>query len=171
MTIKNKRGWWDEECTESKREVRKELRKWRKGKGEAERYKERKKEYREMCDRKKEEKERMIREIGEAKTEGKVWELIGRVRKRRRRVNEEIKPEEWKEYFMDLMGGVENRVVKGEGDRSRQEEEEIGLEEIRNVIKKLKTGKAIGNDGIPNEAWKYGGEEMDMGGMQTCLER
>ncbi|XP_024878641.1 trichohyalin-like [Temnothorax curvispinosus] len=95
MTIKNKRGWWDEECTESKREVRKELRKWRKGKGEAERYRERRKEYREMCDRKKKkEKERMIREIGEAKTEGKVWELIGRVRKRRRRVNEEIKPEE-----------------------------------------------------------------------------
>ncbi|XP_071648497.1 uncharacterized protein [Temnothorax longispinosus] len=28
------------------------------------------------------------------------------------------------------------------------------------VIKKLKTGKAIGNDGIPNEAWKFGGEEM-----------
>ncbi|XP_024891322.1 trichohyalin-like, partial [Temnothorax curvispinosus] len=169
VTIKNKRGWWDEECTESKREVRKELRKWRKGKEEAERYRERRKEYREMCDRKKkEEKERMIREIGEAKTEGKVWELIGRVRKRRRRVNEEIKPEEWKEYFIDLMGGVENRVVKGEGNGSRQEEEEIGLEEIRNVIKKLKTGKAIGNDGIPNEAWKYGEEEMVKWIWEVC---
>ncbi|XP_024884283.1 trichohyalin-like [Temnothorax curvispinosus] len=168
-TVKNKRGWWNEECTESKREVRRELRKWRKGKGEAERYRESRKEYREMCDRKKkEEKERMIREIGEAKTEGKVWELIGRVRKRRRRVNEEIKPEEWKEYFMELMGGVENRVVKGEGDRSRQEEEEIGLEEIRNVIKKLKTGKAISNDGIPNEAWKYGGEEMVKWIWEVC---
>ncbi|XP_071572354.1 uncharacterized protein [Temnothorax nylanderi] len=159
--IKNRRGWWDEECTEGKRGVRRELRKWRKGKGEVERYRERKKEYRDMCERKKkEEKERMIREIEEARTEGEVWKLIGRARKRRKRVNEEIKQEEWKEYFMELMGGMENRVVKGEGDGNRQEEEEIELEEVRNVIKKLKTGKAIGNDGILNEAWKYGGEKM-----------
>ncbi|XP_024883667.1 trichohyalin-like [Temnothorax curvispinosus] len=83
-----------------------------------------------MCERKKkEEKERMIREIGEARTERKVWELIGRVRKRRKRINEEIKPEEWKEYFMEFMGGVENRVVKGKGGGGRQEEEGIELEE------------------------------------------
>lgn len=75
--------------------MRKELRKWRKGKGEVEGYREGMREYREMCKRKKkEEKERMIREIGEARTEGKVWELIGRVRKRRKRINEEIKLEE-----------------------------------------------------------------------------
>ncbi|XP_024875210.1 ABC transporter F family member 4-like [Temnothorax curvispinosus] len=166
---KNGRGWWDEECKEKKREVRKELRKWRKGRGEVERFREERKEYREMCKRKKnEEKERMIREIGEAKTEGKVWELIGRVRKRRKRINEEIKMEEWKEYFMELMGGMENRVVKGEGGGSRQREEEIELEEVRNVIKKLKAGKAIGNDGIPNEAWKYGGEEMEKWIWEIC---
>ncbi|XP_071580245.1 uncharacterized protein [Temnothorax nylanderi] len=158
---KNGRGWWDEECRERKREVRKELRKWRKGKGEVERYREGRKEYRETCERKKkEEKERMIREIGEARTEEKVWELIGRVRKRRKRINEEIKMEDWKEYFMELMGRVANRVVKGEGGGGRQGEEEIELEEVRKVIEKLKIGKAIGKDGISNEAWKFGGEEM-----------
>ncbi|XP_071582205.1 uncharacterized protein [Temnothorax nylanderi] len=68
--------------------------------------------------------------------------------------------EEWKEYFMELMGGMENKVVKGDGGGNRHEEEEIELEEVRNVIKKLKTGKAIGRDGIPNEVWKFGGEEM-----------
>lgn len=54
--------------------MRKELRRnWRKGRGEVERYREKKKEYRKMCERKKkDEKERMIREIEEAKTEGKV---------------------------------------------------------------------------------------------------
>ncbi|XP_071577594.1 uncharacterized protein [Temnothorax nylanderi] len=157
----NKRGWWDVECKERKREVRRELRKWRKGSGEAERYRGGRREYRELCKKKKEEeKDRMTREIGEAKTEGKVWELIGRVRKRRKRVNEEIKMEEWKEYFMELMGGMENRVVKGEGGGNRHEEEEIELEEVRNVIRKLKTGKAIGSDGIPNEVWKFGGEDL-----------
>ena len=28
------------------------------------------------------------------------------------------------------------------------------------MIDGLKDGKAIGNDGIPNEVWKYGGEDI-----------
>ncbi|XP_077273093.1 uncharacterized protein LOC143903409 [Temnothorax americanus] len=169
---KNGRRWWDKECKEKKREVRKELRKWRKGRGEVERYREERKEYREMCKRKKkEEKERIIREIGEAKTEGKVWELISRVRKKRKRINEKIKMKEWREYFMELMGGMENKVLKGEGRRNRQKEEKIELEEVRNVIKKLKAGKAIGNDGIPNEAWKFGGEEMEKCGYGKFVQK
>ncbi|XP_071568793.1 uncharacterized protein [Temnothorax nylanderi] len=167
----SRRGWWDAECKERKRDVRRELRKWRKGNGDAERYRGGRREYREMCKRKKEEeKDRMTREIGEAKTEGKVWELIGRVRRRRKRANEEIKMEEWKEYFMELMGGMENRVVKGDGGGNRHEEEEIELEEIRNVVKKLKTGKAISRDGIPNEVWKFGGEEMVRWVWEICKQ-
>lgn len=34
---KRKSGWWDGECRERKREVRRELRKWRKGKNMGER--------------------------------------------------------------------------------------------------------------------------------------
>jgi len=49
------------------------------------------------------------RETGEAKTEGKVWELIRRKRKRWKRVNEEIKMEEWKEHFLRLLGGSKGR--------------------------------------------------------------
>jgi len=30
--------------------------------------------------------------------------------------------------------------------------------EIRKVVGKLKDGKAMGMDGIPNEVWRYGGE-------------
>lgn len=30
--------------------------------------------------------------------------MISRVRKRRKRINEDINLEEWKEYFMELMG-------------------------------------------------------------------
>lgn len=40
-----KRGWWDKECEKKKREVRGEMRRWRKGTGEEERYKKRKLEY------------------------------------------------------------------------------------------------------------------------------
>ena len=40
------------------------------------------------------------------------------------------------------------------------EEGDLGLEEIKRVVMKLKDGKAGGGDGIQNEVWKYGGEEV-----------
>jgi len=39
-------------------------------------------------------------------------------------------------------------------------EEEIGIGEVRNAIKKLKVKKAAGVDGIPIESWKFAGEEL-----------
>lgn len=41
----------------------------------------------------------------EVKREGEVWEIVNRERKRRRRINEGIEMEEWREHFMRLMGG------------------------------------------------------------------
>jgi len=165
---RDKRGW-DKECREKKREVKKILRKWKRRREEGEVYRRKKREYREMCEAKRqEEKDRMIREIGKANTEAKVWKLIGRIRKRRR-INEEIKMEEWKEYFMELMGGMDGRVIRGDGGTKMQGEEEIEVNEIRNAIGRLEIGKAIGSDGIPNEAWKYGGEEMEKWEVwETC---
>lgn len=61
---KGRKGWWDGECREWKRIVRRELRKW-KGRGESgERYRKAKKEYRRLCEEKKEEKnERWMAEL------------------------------------------------------------------------------------------------------------
>lgn len=44
--------WWDRECEEKKKEVRGELRAWRRRDMEWE-YRKEKKEYKELCDRKK----------------------------------------------------------------------------------------------------------------------
>lgn len=158
---RNMRGWWDEECREKKGEVRKELRCWRKGSGTKEKYREKKREYHEMIERKKrEEQEEMVREISEANTENKVWEIINRDRKKRKTMGEGIEAEEWKSYFMSLIGGEEERLRMGtEGTRREGDETEISKEEIRLVIRNLKEGKAVGIDGIPNEAWRYGGEQ------------
>jgi len=38
---------------------------------------------------------------------------------------------------------------------------DVDLNEVRNVIRKLKDGKAMGEDGIPNKAWKYGEEKVE----------
>ena len=36
----------------------------------------------------------------------------------------------------------------------------ISIDEVRIAVKKLKKGKAVGIDGIPNEAFKYGGDQV-----------
>lgn len=50
---KNEKSWWDNECREKKKEVRKELRKWRKREGDRDRYRQVKRQYTELCERKK----------------------------------------------------------------------------------------------------------------------
>ncbi|XP_029176945.1 golgin subfamily A member 6-like protein 22 [Nylanderia fulva] len=95
---KKSREWWNTDCAKMKKTMRKSLRKWRKGKGEEEEYKELKKAFREKCEeRKKEEEERLIREIGEARTDKQVWEIVNRERRKRKKVNEEIEEEGWRE--------------------------------------------------------------------------
>jgi len=172
---RNKKGWWDEECRERKRQVRGELRKWKRDGGKGDRYRLLKKEYKGLCEeKKKEEKERMIKEVGEAKTEGNVWdvwELVNRERKKRKRLNETIELEVWKEYFMGLLGGVEKRAVKGMGreeGRREKKEKEVEREEVKGAIGRLKDGKALGIDGIPNEVWRYGGEELKNWAWEIC---
>lgn len=58
----------------------------------------------------------MVRKIGEARTEEKVWEIVNRERRNRKIINKEIKLKEWKHYFM---GGMKERVIKGIGKKNR----------------------------------------------------
>jgi len=121
-------GWWDWECVEKKREVRRELRKWRKGRRSGEGYRRMKGEYKQLCEEKrKAENEKWEREAMEVRRESEVWDLVNRERKKGRRVNEEIGMEEWEDYFRRLLGGVEERVVRG-GERRREGEGE-GIQE------------------------------------------
>lgn len=54
------------------------------------------------------------------------------------------------------------RVKRGEARMvEKVEEEKISREELRKVMRKLRDRKAKGRDGIPNDVWKYGGEEVE----------
>jgi len=61
------------------------------------------------------------------------------------------------------VAGKDGRVIKrlGRGEEEGNEEREIGREEVRRAIKKLKEGKARRIDGIPGEVWKYEGEDIE----------
>ena len=164
---KVERGWWDEECEGVKRQVRRELRRWRKGLEDRSKYIGLKREYKVLCERKKEEENRKWeKKAEEARNESEVWEIVNKDRRKKRRVNEGIRMEEWKEYFMCLLGGVETRVVRGDERKDRESgrrevEQGISKEEVRKVVSKLKVGKAGGLDGIPNEVWRWGGRRLE----------
>lgn len=134
-----KRGWWDRECEERKREVKRSLRKWRGGIGEREKYRNGKKDYIELYERKRrEENEDWERRAKEARREKEVWDIVNRERKgRKKRVNTGIEMRKWKEYFMRLLDGIERRVVNGKGNgRRKGEEGDISREDVKSSDKK-----------------------------------
>ncbi|KAL1462186.1 hypothetical protein WDU94_014046 [Cyamophila willieti] len=74
--------------------------------------------------------------------------------------------ERWKNYFENLLNCDVSRDTRNEEEQLVYlNEEEIEAPtplEIVNVINKLKTGKAAGEDKIPAEVLKAGGEELNM---------
>lgn len=68
--------------------------------------------------KKKQENDRWEEIVKKARNEKDIWKIVNR--KKRRIVNEEIEAEEWREYFMELLGGIEYKV------RRRWRGKEIG---------------------------------------------
>lgn len=72
---------------------------------------------------------------------------------------------------MDLLGGMEGRVVWGRGerrDRRDLDEGEIRWDEMKKVIDNLKVGKAAEVDGLGNELWKFGEREVRDWAWRFC---
>lgn len=60
-----------------------------------------------MCEKKRRKKKEEIREAKEARTEGRIWEIIRKEREERKSVEEDIRKETWNEYFMGLLRRIE----------------------------------------------------------------
>lgn len=64
--------------------------------------------------KKKQENDRWEEIVEKARNEKDIWKIVNR--KKRRIVNEEIEAEEWREYFMELLGGIEYKKKGGDGE-------------------------------------------------------
>ena len=64
------------------------------------------------------------------------------------------------QYKSAVLGNTEDYKLKTDKFKERIEETPITKEERCNAIKRLKNGKAQGEDNIPNKFLKYGGEEL-----------
>jgi len=80
-----------------------------------------------------------------------MWEIINREKGRRGRINEGM--EKWKDYFIGVLGGVEGRVIMGDGKEREKEkkgkgegEKEISMSEIREALNRLREGKVMNLD-------------------------
>nr|XP_033200100.1 golgin subfamily A member 6-like protein 6 [Bombus vancouverensis nearcticus] len=151
--------WYDKEWKESKREIRRKMTKFRKGKCSREEFIEEKKRWRER-------RGEGMEKINKIKTEQEAWKYINKYRRRREVVDEEIREEEWKNHCMETLEGTESKedrrtAVRREEEESKEEREDnIEKEEVILQIRKLKEKKATGEDGLENEVWKYVPKEV-----------
>ena len=77
-------------------------------------------------------------------------------------VNSEAMLKRWKEYFEKLMNEENNRDPRTEEAEVVNEEVNcVGREEVKNALRRMKKGKAVGLDELPVEVWKYMGEMGD----------
>ena len=74
-------------------------------------------------------------------------------------VNSEAVLKRWKEYFEKLMNEENNRDPRTEEAEVVNEEVNcVSREEVKNALRRMKKGKAIGPDELPVEVWKCMGK-------------
>ena len=77
-------------------------------------------------------------------------------------INSEEVLKRWQEYFEKLMNEENNREPRKEESNVLNEEVNcVSREEVKNALRRMKKGKAVGPDELPVEVWKCMGE-MDI---------
>ena len=74
-------------------------------------------------------------------------------------VNSEAVLKRWKEYFEKLMNEKNNRDPRTEEAEVVNEEVNcVSRKKVKNALRRMKTGKAVGPDELPIKVWKCMGE-------------
>lgn len=128
-------------------------------------------EYKRWSDKERKKHKKVEEEkIRSIRTEEEAWKYINKFRKKKEGVDEDIEFKNWKKHFMELLGGVKEKVIMEEEAEKREEEkaekdgeekEEITRKELINQLRRLKKAKAPGENGIENEAWRLMSREIE----------
>ena len=169
--------WWNEEVQESIRKKRLAKKRW-----DMQRDEESKQEYKEMRREAKKEVakaknnayDELYEELDSKEGERTLYRLarqrhqagkdVQQVRMMKDKDGKVMTDEEsvlriWKEYYKGLMNEENERERReNDGERVNLEVEKISKEEVRENMKRMKNGKAVGPDDIPVEVWKCLGE-------------
>ncbi|KAK3514203.1 hypothetical protein QTP70_009458 [Hemibagrus guttatus] len=169
--------WWNEEVQDSIQRKRLAKKKW-----DMDRTEENRQEYKELQRRVKREVSKakqkaydelytrldtregekdLYRLARQRDRDGKDVQQVRVIKDRDGRVltSEESVQRRWKEYFEELMNEENEREKRVEGVNSvEQKVDKIRKDEVRNALKRMKSGKAVGPDDIPVEVWKCLGE-------------
>ncbi|KAK3555042.1 hypothetical protein QTP86_006366, partial [Hemibagrus guttatus] len=169
--------WWNEEVQDSIQRKRLAKKKW-----DMDRTEENRQEYKELQRRVKREVSKakqkaydelytrldtregekdLYRLARQRDRDGKDVQQVRVIKDRDGRVltSEESVQRRWKEYFEELMNEENEREKRVEGVNSvEQNVDKIRKDEVRNALKRMKSGKAVGPDDIPVEVWKCLGE-------------
>ncbi|MCI4382168.1 hypothetical protein PGIGA_G00260670 [Pangasianodon gigas] len=165
--------WWNEEVQDSIQRKRLAKKKW-----DMDRTEENRQEYKELQRRVKREVSKAKQEAydelytrldtREGQTDlyrlarqkdrdGKDVQQVRVIKDRDGRVltSEESVQRRWKEYFEELMNEENEREKRVEGVTSvEQKVDKIRKDEVRNALKRMKSGKAVGPDNIPVEGFR-----------------
>ncbi|KAK3509932.1 hypothetical protein QTP70_023758 [Hemibagrus guttatus] len=162
--------WWNEEVQDSIQRKRLAKKKW-----DMDRTEENRQEYKELEHRVKREVSKakqkaydelytrldtregekdLYRLARQRDRDGKDVQQVRVIKDRDGRVltSEESVQRRWKEYFEELMNEENEREKRVEGVNSvEQKVDKIRKDEVRKALKRMKSGKAVGPDGIPVE--------------------
>lgn len=97
--------------------------------------------------------------------EGDVWKFFNKARKIRVNMQNDTTMMDSKRHFRTLLNGAETKVYGMKRETSLERagvEEYLSDEEFLAAVRRLKKGKAVVMDGIPNEAWAHSIPELKM---------
>ena len=170
---KKKNDWFDSECIDARKHVRKLLTKFCRtlNKGDRVTYCKAKREYKNLLHRKKKEmKETLLHKLtSSVNNQQEFWETIHKIAPRKITVRNNITTEDWFLHFKNVLESHSNIMAVSssadDGFDFEQNSEDwldqpISKQEVLTALSKIKNSKAAGPDGIVGELLKFSGSSV-----------
>jgi len=158
--------WFDMECKDQRRMVRKCLKIYRRTLSADDRhiFCRTRREYKNLLIRKKKMyNNMMLKKLSESASDQKsFWENMKSTVPKRKYIRNNINIEQWYNHFKALLDKSNEDIIQNDHDEDEMENEmffnrPISESEVMSALRKLKSGKAAGPDGLPGEMLKYAG--------------